>query len=460
MAGRLEAGLLCFAKGRTMGFVLGMSHVTLKYDDKESALPVLVGTEGDRAIDTRRLRAETGFIAYDQGYGNTGSCESEITYLDGDAGVLRHRGYPIEQLAQHSDFVETAYLIIYGELPDAAQRKAFGMLIRRNAEIEPQMLRIFEGFPRNAPPMAMLSSIVMSMAAYYPHLATNDFEKDLKNFDLAAAVAISKIRTIGAMLYRYQHGLTYNAPKEDLPFCENFLHEMFSEPGKPYAAPPEVAKALNLLLLLHADHEQNCSTSTVRMVGSSAANLFTSMAAGIAALSGPLHGGANTAVMQMLQTIHDEGDDGTRFIAAAKSGNKSRRLMGFGHAVYKNFDPRAKIIGQACDDVLRRLGINDPLLAIAKNLEQAALKDDYFLSRKLYPNVDFYSGIIMRAIGIPMNMFTVIFAIGRAPGQVANWREVAANPKGRIYRPRQVYVGPKRRDYVPIGKRTPAPAIG
>jgi citrate synthase len=424
----------------------------LKLDDKDYTLPVIIGTEGEKAIDTRKLRAETGYIAYDQGYGNTGSCESAITYLDGENGILRHRGYPIEQLAQHSNFVETAYLVIYGELPTAAQRKSFSDRLRQNAAIEPQMQAIFQGYPKDAPPMAMLSSMVASLAAHYPQLATNDFEKDLKNFDLAAAMAISKIRTIGAMLYRYQNGLPYIPPK-DIPFCDNFLHMMFSELYQDYAAAPEVTRALNTLLLLHADHEQNCSTSTVRMVGSSAANLFTSLSAGICALSGPLHGGANTAVMHMLQSIHDEHDDGTRFIAAAKSGNKSSRLMGFGHAVYKNFDPRAKIIGQACDDVLKKLGINDPLLAIAKNLEQAALKDDYFLSRKLYPNVDFYSGIIMRALGIPVNMFTIIFAIGRSPGWIANWREVAANPKGRIYRPRQIYSGPVRRDYVPIAQR-------
>ncbi len=430
-----------------------MSSATLKIDEKEFTLPVMVGTEGERAIDTRKLRADTGVVAYDQGYGNTASCESAITYLDGEVGVLRHRGYPIEQLAAHSDFVETAYLIIYGELPNATQRKDFGLLIRINAGIETQMQKIFEGFPKDAPPMALLSSIVGSLAAHYPQLATNNFETDLKNFDLAAAIAISKIRTIGAMIYRYQRGLPYVGPRQELSFCDNFLHMMFSKPDSDYVVAPEVAKALNLLLLLHADHEQNCSTSTVRMVGSSAANMFTSISAGISALSGPLHGGANTAVMGMLQAIHDEGDDGTRFIAAAKSGSKSNRLMGFGHAVYKNFDPRAKIIGKACDEVLKKLGIDDPLLAIAKNLEQAALKDDYFLARKLYPNVDFYSGIIMRAIGIPMNMFTVIFAIGRAPGQIANWREVAANPKGRIYRPRQVYVGPAKRDYVPMKER-------
>ena len=424
----------------------------LKLDDKDYTLPVMIGTEGEKAIDTRKLRAETGYIAYDQGYGNTGSCESGITYLDGDNGILRHRGYPIEQLAQHSNFVETAYRVIYGELPTVAQRKVFSDSLRHHAAIEPQMQAIFQGYPKDAPPMAMLSSIVASLAAHYPQLATNDFEKDLKNFDLAAAMAISKIRTIGAMLYRYQNGLPYIPPK-DIPFCDNFLHMMFSELYKDYSAAPEVTRALNTLLLLHADHEQNCSTSTVRMVGSSAANLFTSLSAGICALSGPLHGGANTAVMHMLQSIHDEHDDGTRFIAAAKSGGKSNRLMGFGHPVYRNFDPRAKIIGKACEDVLNKLGINDPLLAIARNLEQAALKDDYFISRKLYPNVDFYSGIIMRALGVPVNMFTVIFAIGRSPGWIANWREVAANPKGRIYRPRQIYSGHVKRDYVPIGER-------
>ncbi len=425
----------------------------LKLDDKEFPLPIIEGSEGEKAIDTRTLRATTGHIAYDQGYGNTGSCESQITYLDGDNGILRHRGYPIDQLANQSDYVETAYLVIYGELPTPVQRKEFGLRLRKNAAAETQMQKVLEGFPTSASPMAMLSAMVSALPAYHPDLATNNFEKDLQNFDLAAAIGISKIRTMVAMIYRYQRGLPFIFPKQELPFCENFLHMMFSEPYKDYEAMPEVAKALNLVLLLHADHEQNCSTSTVRMVGSSAANLFTSISAGICALSGPLHGGANVAVMQMLQSIHDEGDDGTRFIAAAKSGSKSNRLMGFGHAVYRNFDPRAKIIGAACDTVLQRLGIDDPLLNIAKNLEQAALKDDYFVSRKLYPNVDFYSGIIMRAIGIPMNMFTTLFAIGRTPGYIANWREVASNPKGRIYRPRQIYVGAVKRDYVPIDQR-------
>ena len=426
---------------------------SLKIDDKEYPLPVIIGTEGEKALDTRALRTASGYVSFDQGYGNTGSCESRITYLDGDNGILRHRGYPIEQLAHFSDFVETAYLVIYGELPNPAQRKEFGLNLRKNAVIETQMQKILEGFPTSASPMAMLSAMVSALPAYYPHLATNNFEQDLKNFDSAAAIAMSKIRTIVAMIYRYQKGLPFMFPKQELPFCENFLHMLFSEPYQDYVPVPEVAKALNLVLLLHADHEQNCSTSTVRMVGSSASNLFTSISAGICALAGPLHGGANVAVMQMLQSIHDEGDDGSRFIAAAKSGSKSNRLMGFGHAVYRNFDPRAKIIGDACDTVLTRLGIDDPLLKIAKNLEQAALKDDYFVSRRLYPNVDFYSGIIMRAIGIPMNMFTTMFAIGRAPGYIANWREVAANPKGRIYRPRQIYMGAVKRDYVPMAQR-------
>ena len=426
---------------------------SLKIDDKEYPLPVIIGTEGEKAVDTRALRTASGYVSFDQGYGNTGSCESQITYLDGDNGILRHRGYPIEQLAHFSDFVETAYLVIYGELPNPAQRKEFGLNLRKNAVIETQMQKILEGFPTSASPMAMLSAMVSALPAYYPHLATNNFDQDLKNFDSAAAIAMSKIRTIVAMIYRYQKGLPFMFPKQELPFCENFLHMLFSEPYQDYVPVPEVAKALNLVLLLHADHEQNCSTSTVRMVGSSASNLFTSISAGICALAGPLHGGANVAVMQMLQSIHDEGDDGSRFIAAAKSGSKSNRLMGFGHAVYRNFDPRAKIIGEACDTVLTRLGIDDPLLKIAKNLEQAALKDDYFVSRRLYPNVDFYSGIIMRAIGIPMNMFTTMFAIGRAPGYIANWREVAANPKGRIYRPRQIYMGAVKRDYLPMAQR-------
>ena len=428
------------------------TNALIRIDDKETILPVMLGTEGEKAVDARKLRADTGYIFYDQGYGNTGSCESEITYLDGDNGILRHRGYPIEQLAEHSEYLETAYLVIYGELPTQKQRQAFGLLVRQHAHVETQMLKVLEAFPKEAPPMVVLGSLVAALAAFHPELATNNFERDLKQFDLAAAISISKIRTLGAMIYRHKRGLPFLHPK-DISFGDNFLHLMFSEPYQDYATIPEVTKALNLILLMHADHEQNCSTSTTRMVGSSGANLFTSLSAAIGALSGPLHGGANVAVMQMLQAIHDEGDDGTRFIEAAKGGSKSTRLMGFGHAVYRNFDPRAKIIGEACDIVLKKLGKSDPLLDIAKNLEQAALKDDYFVSRKLYPNVDFYSGIILRALGIPTAMFTVMFAIGRSPGWIANWREVASNAKGRIYRPRQIYVGPVKRDYVPMAKR-------
>ncbi len=428
------------------------NSATLKLDDKEITLPIMIGSEGERAIDTRKLRADTGYICYDQGYGNTGSCESTITYLDGDNGILRHRGYPIEQLAAQSNYVETAYLVIYGELPNADQRVKFGKLLREHAIVDTQMQKLFEGFPKEAPPMVMLSSLVGALGAYHPELATNNFEEDLKNFDQSAAILISKIRTLGAMIYRHQKGLPYIFPK-DLPFADNFLHMMFSEPYDDYKIIPEVSRALNLLLLLHVDHEQNCSTSTVRMVGSSAANIFTALSSGIGALSGPLHGGANTAVMNMLQSIHDEGDDGTRFVESAKSGSKSNRLMGFGHPVYRNYDPRAKIIGKACDEVLAKLGIKDPLLDIAKRLEEAALHEDYFISRKLYPNVDFYSGIIMRALGIPTSMFTVIFAMGRAPGQIANWREVASNTKGRIYRPRQIFVGAPKRDFIPMNLR-------
>ncbi len=419
---------------------------SLSLDDKDFQLPVITGSEGEKAIDTRKLRKDSGYICYDQGYGNTGSCLSEITYLDGDKGILRHRGYPIEQLTQNSGYIETAYLVIYGELPTPEQRKTFNALLNEHADVDPRMYPILEGFPKDAPPMAMLSSLMAALPAYYPELATNNFEQDLKTFDQTAALAISKIRTLVAMIYRYQRGLPTVSSKE-IPYCENLLQMMFSEEGKDYTTDPEVVKALDLLLLLHVDHEQNCSTATVRMVGSSAANLLASISAGIAALSGPLHGGANAAVMKMLQAIHDEGDDGSHFISAAKSGDKSKRLMGFGHAVYRNFDPRAKIIGVSCEKVLATLGIDDPLLSIAQHLEQAALKDDYFVSRKLYPNVDFYSGIIMRALGIPVEMFTAAFAMGRVPGWIANWREVASQPKGRIYRPRQIYMGPVARDY-------------
>jgi len=430
------------------------STAQLKIDNKEITLPVIVGTENEKAIDVRNLRSDTGCITFDDGYGNTGSCLSAVTFIDGEKGILRYRGYPIEQLAEYSNFVETAYLIIHGELPTLPQRKQFSQLLTENAALHSGLEHHFEGFPADAHPMAILSAMLNALGCYYPHLATNDHQRDLAHYDETAALIISKVRTIAAYSYRASRGLPYIYPRRDLPYCENFLHMMFSEPYQSYMAIPEVASALNLFLLLHADHEQNCSTSTVRMVASSGAGLFASTAAGVCALWGPLHGGANMAVIEMLQSIHDEGDDGSNFVDAAKSGKADKRLMGFGHRVYKNYDPRAKIIKKSFYSALASLKIkDDPLLNIAMRLEEAALKDDYFLSRKLYPNVDFYSGLIMRALGIPLNMFTVMFAIGRMPGWIANWKETAVNPKGRIYRPRQIYTGAVQRDYVAMHQR-------
>jgi len=424
----------------------------IKLSDRSLEFPVIEGSEGEKAIDLRKLRSESqGCITFDEGYGNTGSCISNITFIDGDTGILRYRGYPIEQLAEHSGFVETAHLVIYGELPNAEQRAAFASRLNEQSYIHERMLHLFEGYPRDAHPMAILSAMVNSLACYDPHLATNDHNSDLENFDQAAAIALSKVRTIAAVAYRMSRGLPVNYPNRNLKYCENFLHMLFSDPYISYEASPVVARAMNLIFLLHADHEQNCSTSTVRMVASSGANLFASTSAGISALWGPLHGGANMAVIAMLQSIHDRGDNGARFIEAAKSGEA--RLMGFGHRVYKNYDPRAKIIAKACEELLASLGLTDPLLDIARHLENAALGDSYFLERKLYPNVDFYSGIMMRAIGIPLNMFTVMFAIGRMPGWIANWHEVASDRDGRIYRPRQIYNGPVKRDYVPLEDR-------
>ncbi|MCF7687852.1 MAG: citrate synthase [Cephaloticoccus sp.] len=430
-----------------------MATIPLKIEDKEVSLPVITGSEGEKAIDIRSLRQDTGYITYDDGYGNTGSCLSNITYIDGEAGILRYRGYPIEQLAEQSSFVEVIYLIIYGELPTAAQRARFSGLLTEHAPLREGLIRFIQGFPRDSHPMALLSSSFNALGAYYPHLVANTLNVDKPQFDEAAAIAISKVRTIAAHSYRVAHGLKLNYPNPDLGYCENFLHLMFSQPYRDYVAKPEVAAAVNLFLLLHADHEQNCSTSTVRMVASSGANLFASVSSGVNALWGPLHGGANMAVIEMLKHIHADHDDGTRFIQAAKTG-QGHRLMGFGHRVYKNFDPRAQIIKKSFYKALTSLGIkDDPLLNIAMKLEEIALNDDYFISRKLYPNVDFYSGLIMRAIGIPVDMYTVMFAIGRMPGWVAHWHEVATTPKLKIHRPRQIYTGPAKRDFVPMASR-------
>ena len=425
----------------------------LTLDDKEYVFPTIKGVENEKAVDFRTLRSATGYISYDEGYGNTGSCQSEITYIDGEVGILRYRGIPIEQLADKSSFLESSYMLLYGDLPTQFELDQFTTRVRKGAAVSPMMCDALKGFPRDAPPMGMLGSMLGAMSCYNASMATNDRAVDLEHFDEAAAAAIAQTATAAALGYRVTKGLEGNQPDPSLSFGDNFLHLMFSEEGRPYKAIPEVSRALDLMLLLHADHEQNCSTSTVRMVASGGANLFASVAAGCGALWGPAHGGANMAVIKMLEEIRATGDDGSKFIEEAKSGKSGKRLMGFGHRVYKNFDPRAKIIGKACGELLNKLGIDDPCLDIARHLEQAALADDYFISRNLYPNVDFYSGIVLRALGIPSDMFTVMFAIGRMPGWVANWREIAMNPKMKINRPRQIYQGPALRDYVAMEDR-------
>lgn len=419
-------------------------------DGKEYSYPVIVGSEQEKAIDTRKLRNDTGYITFDDGYGNTGSCLSNISFIDGEKGILRHRGIPIDQLAEQSTFLCTAFLIIYGELPNSEELNAFRAKIAQGSNLHEDFRHHFQGFPSNSHPMAILSSMLNALGTYYPQMSSNDRDQDLEHFDEAAAVLISKVRAIAAMTYRMRKGLPYNYPRKDLRYVENFLHMMFSEPYEPYDPQPQVSRALDLFFLLHADHEQNCSTSTVRMVASGGANLFASVSAGVSALWGPLHGGANSAVVKMLEQIHANGDDGSQFIEDAKNGKA--RLMGFGHRVYKNYDPRAKIFGKAAEEVMKSLGLDDPLLDIARKLEQAALEDDYFVERKLYPNVDFYSGIVLKAIGIPTDMFTVMFAIGRMPGWIANWKEIAETSK-RIHRPRQIYTGPTLRDYIPLKQR-------
>ena len=422
----------------------------LVWNGKKTMLPLIEGTAGERAIDISKLRDQTDLITLDSGYGNTGSCQSAITFIDGEKGILRYRGIPIEELAEQSTFIETALLIIYGKLPTDTELRRFTDLLAKHELIHEDMKFHFEGFPPNAHPMAILSSMINAAGCYYPELLT---PQDNEKFDNEVAHIISQVRTIAAFAYRRSRGLPIIYPNPQHTYSGNFLHMMFSVPYADYELKPEVVRALDLIFLLHADHEQNCSTSTVRMVASSKANLFASIASGVCALWGPLHGGANQAVIEMLEQIHREGDDGSRFMAAAKDKKSGLRLMGFGHRVYKNYDPRAKIIKKQCDELLEALKISDPLLDIAMRLEQAALHDPYFIERKLYPNVDFYSGIMMRAIGIPVEMFTVIFAIGRMPGWIANYREVSENEAGRICRPRQIYIGEPLASYVPIDQR-------
>ena len=425
--------------------------VEMIIDGKPLELPTFVGSEGEVGIDIATLRNKTGCITLDPGYGNTGACKSAITFIDGEKGILQYRGYDIAELAQKSTFIETAYLLIYGELPTAAELEGFSGLLTQNQMLHEDMHFHFDAFPPSAHPMSILSAMIHASSSY-PSLQTAG--KTLKEaFPFHAARLISQVRTIATSSFRKAHGLPVSYPKTKLKYTENFLHMMFSLPGEDYEINPEIVRALDLIFLLHADHEQNCSTSTVRMVASSQANVFASASAGVCALWGPLHGGANQAVLEMLEEIHREGDDGTKFLNEVKNKTGNRRLMGFGHRVYKNFDPRAVIIKEQCDKVLAQLHKSDPLLDIAKKLEEIALHDEYFVSRKLYPNVDFYSGIIMRAIGIPMDMFTVMFAIGRMPGWVANYKEVMDDRDSRISRPRQIYTGETLRTYKPMSER-------
>ena len=420
----------------------------LELDGKTYEFPAVVGTEGEQAIDISALRSKSGYITLDEGYGNTGSCISNITFIDGEMGILRYRGIPIEELAESSTFVEAAYLLIWGKLPTDQELSNFSRLLTKNEMLHEDMKLHFQGFPAHAHPMAILSAMINAAGCFFP-----DVLEDTESFVIQAARLISQVRTIAAFSYRKSLGLPSIYPKPSYKYTANLLHMMFSEPYQDYELLPEVVQALDLIFLLHADHEQNCSTATVRMVASSKANLFASAAAGVCALWGPLHGGANQAVLEMLNEIHLSGDDGSKFIRQAKDKNSGKRLMGFGHRVYKNYDPRARIIKRKCDQLLAVLRKKDPLLDIAKRLEEAVLNDSYFVDRKLYPNVDFYSGIIMRAIGIPLNMFTVMFAIGRMPGWIANYKEIMEDPNARISRPRQIYNGPTEQHYLSIGKR-------
>jgi citrate synthase len=414
-------------------------------------LPIVTGSENESAIDIANLRAQTGLVTLDPAFVNTASTTSSITFLDGEKGILRYRGIPIEELAEQSTFVETSYLLIYGHLPSKSELQRFSTLLTRHSMLHEDMRRFFDGYPGTAHPMAILSAMVCSLSSFYPEAidAMNAGERDITITRL-----LSKVRTIAAYAYKKSIGQPFVYPKNDLSYCANFLNMMFAVPAEPYPVDEELVKVTNLLLILHADHEQNCSTSTVRLVGSAQTNLFASISAGICALWGPLHGGANQEVVEMLEAIHKDGGDVSKYVGMAKDKKSGFRLMGFGHRVYKNFDPRAKIIKRAADRVLAKLGIHDPLLDIAKELEEVALKDEYFIERKLYPNVDFYSGIIYRAMGFPTNMFTVLFALGRLPGWIAHWKEMIESPATKIGRPRQVYTGPTHSRYVPIDQRT------
>ncbi len=425
--------------------------VQVSYEGKTYTFPVLEGTCGEKAFDITKLRNESGLITFDPGFMSTGSCKSEITFLDGEKGILLYRGIPIEQLAEHSNFLEVSYLLINGHLPSKEQLDYFNYNITHHSMVHESIKNLYDGFPQNPHPMAVCSAIVGSLATFYPEHQVN--VRDEREIEISIHRLLAKLPTIAAYSYKKSIGQPLPYPKNSLNYTENFLHMMFSNPCEDFELDPVAAKALDVLLMLHADHEQNCSTSTVRLVGSSMCNLFASVSAGIYALWGPLHGGANQAVIEMLQRIHDDGGEVEKFVEMTKAPDSNFRLMGFGHRVYKNFDPRSRIIKDLAHKVFERSGIHEPLLEIALKLEEIALKDEFFIERKLYPNVDFYSGLIYKALGIPVNMFTVMFAIGRLPGWIAQWKELQGDSDFRISRPRQVYMGPAKSDYVPLEKR-------
>ena len=422
--------------------------VTITYNGQQIKLPVVTGTEGEKAIDISTLRAGTGFITLDPGYANTGSCLSAITYMDGEKGILRYRGIPVEQLAEHATFKETAYLLINGKLPNREQLTHFSVMLNDNSLVHEDLKAFYVDFPRASHPMGILSSMVNALRSFYPELDTQEEE-----IIITMTRLLAKVRTMAAMSYKISMGHKVVYPRPDLNYCENFLNMMFDTPVKPYELNPAAVNALRVFWILHGDHEQNCSTSAVRVVGSARVNLYAAISSGIAALWGPLHGGANQAVIEMLTEIQADGGNYKKAIQRAKDRNDSFRLMGFGHRVYKTYDPRAKIMKKMCDELLESLQISDPLLDIAKELEEVAVKDPYFIDHNLYPNVDFYSGIMLRAIGIPTNMFTVMFAIGRLPGWIAQWKESMDDPNWKICRPRQVYTGATEYDFVPIHER-------
>jgi len=427
-----------------------LETVQLLVDGTTIDVPVVIGSEGEKAIDIGQLRKLTGYITLDPGFVNTGSCTSAITFMDGEQGVLRYRGIPVEQLAERSTFVETAYLLINGALPSKTELVNWSQLLNRHSLVHEDMQIFYQNFPRHSHPMGILSAMVNALRSFYPTLPTSTAEEEINT---TVTRLISKVRTMAAMSYRISRGHRVVYPRPDLDYCANFLNMMFDNPVLPYTIDPRLVRALNVFWILHADHEQNCSTAAVRLVGSARVNLYAAISAGVSALWGPLHGGANQAVIEMLRGIHEGGEKVSTVIARAKDPNDPFRLMGFGHRVYKTHDPRAKIMKQICDELLSTLDIEDPLLSIAMELEKCALEDEFFGRRNLYPNVDFYSGIVLRALGIPTNMFTVMFAIGRLPGWIAQWKEGADDPEGKLYRPRQIYTGPVKTDYVAIAER-------